>query len=257
MGGRGTSEHEKDGVRRMDDTTMRGTADPAGSPSGDRGAGPAPEARDCGFPAVLGHEVVAVSAVARDDWASSEQGHLSLVRWQDGAIDSKRLPADRLYVWARAGRITFAGKDGEMVNMTLLGEREYEGLQLGAPWPRAHTRSKASNLAHGAVEDVKNVVTFPASFPRMMRTSGERNAMLSALVGWCEREIPDIHVLRGWPHGAEGPDEHQVPALPHKGLMGQHGWLEGTVGVEAEAAGDGTGTGTGSGSGSGSGNGER
>ena len=112
----------------------------------------------------------------------------------------------RLYVWARAGRISFGADDGRTVDVVLLGEPETEGLKLGAPWPPNHDRARtASNLAHGAVTDLKNTVTFPVSFPRMMRVSGERNAVLDSIVAWCQREVPDIHIMRGWLRGSEDP----------------------------------------------------
>src|SRR5260221_6544263 len=101
----------------------------------------APEARKYGFPAVLGHEVVAVSGVAREDWDSTEPGHVCVIRWRNGGITSKRLPDERLYVWARAGRVTFAAADGARVDLTLLGEHEHEGVTLCTDWPRAHSRT--------------------------------------------------------------------------------------------------------------------
>jgi hypothetical protein len=191
----------------------------------------APEARRYGFPAVLGHEVVAVSCVAREDWESSEPGHVCVIRWHDGGIASDRMPDRRLYVWARAGRVAFGDEKGT-VDLVLLGEHEYEGLALGVTWPKDYSRtSRVTNIVHGAAEDLRNAVTFPASFPRMMRTSGERNKVLDTLVAWCKREIPGIHVLRGWLRGTEGPDNHQVPALPPKGQIGEHRWLDTTPGT--------------------------
>jgi hypothetical protein len=156
--------------------------------------------------------------------ASSETNQGSLVR---------DLPVTRLYVWARAGRISFGGRDGRTVDLVLLGEPETEGgIPLGAPWPPDHDRtSTASNLRHGVATDLKNAVTFPVSFPRMMRVSGERNAVLDALVGWCKREVPDIHIMRGWFRGSEGPYREQVSGILHKGLLGEPGWLPDTVGA--------------------------
>jgi hypothetical protein len=192
-----------------------------------------PEARRYGFPAVSGHEVCAIRTVAREDWDSSAPGRVELLRWRKGSGALVRdLPLTRLYVWARAGRISFGDKGGRTVDLVLLGEPETEGLRLGSPWPADHHRtSTASNLAHGAVADVKNAVTFPASFPRMMRVSGERNAVLDAVVGWCKREVPDVHIMRGWLRGSEGPSRHQVSGSIHKGLIGEPGWLPDTVGA--------------------------
>ncbi|NUP52029.1 MAG: hypothetical protein HOW97_32615 [Catenulispora sp.] len=195
--------------------------------------GPAPEARRYGFPAVFAHEVCAVRTVAREDWDGSAPGRVQLLRWRKGSGALVRdLPLHRLYVWARAGRVSFGARDGRTVDLVLLGEPETEGLPLGTPWPLTHSRtSTSSNLAHGLAGDLKNAVTFPVSFPRMMRISGERNAVLDALVGWCQREVPDIHILRGWPRGSERASRHQVSGLPHKGLLGEHGWLPDTVGA--------------------------
>lgn len=203
-------------------------------------SGPPPEARRYGFPCVYAHEVCAVRTVPREDWAGPEagsepgSGRVQLIRWRRGSgALVKDLPLNRLYVWARAGRVSFGARDGRTVDLVLLGEPETEGLALGTPWPRSHNRnSRTSNIAHGVVTDLKNAVTFPASFPRMMRVSGERNAVLDALVGWCQREVPDIHILRGWPRGSEQPTRHQVSGLPHKGLLGDHGWLPDTVGAQ-------------------------
>lgn len=193
----------------------------------------APEVRRYGFPAVLGHEVVAVSCVAREDGNSAEAGHICVIKWRHDAITSERVPSGRLHVWARAGRISFVAKTGEAVNVTLLGEHEYEGLQLGTPWPATHRDSKVANVATGAAHDLKNTITFASAFPRMMRTSAERNAVADSVVGWCQREMPDIHVLRGWPRSADGPVGDQIPALSHKGLLGGHGWLETPPGAGA------------------------
>ncbi|GAA1954393.1 hypothetical protein [Catenulispora subtropica] len=196
-------------------------------------AGTAPEARRYGFPAVYAHEVCAVRTVAREDWDSSEPGRVQLLRWRAGSgVLVRDMPLNRLYVWARAGRVSFGDKAGRTVDIVLLGEPETEGLVLGTPWPSTYNRTNtASNVAHGVVADLKNTVTFPVSFPRMMRVSGERNAVLDALVGWCQREVPGIHILRGWPRGSERPTRHQVRGLPHKGLLGEPGWLPDTVGA--------------------------
>ncbi|MFL6115741.1 MAG: hypothetical protein ACJ786_30995 [Catenulispora sp.] len=203
----------------------------------------APEARRYGFPAVYHHEVCAVRTSEREggreegrengESDSPAPARIQLLRWREGSgALVKDLPLDRLYVWARAGRVSFGDRAGTTVDVVLLGEPETEDLKLGTPWPIAHSRtSVASNIARGVVDDLRNAVTFPASFPRMMRISGERNAVLDALVAWCQREVPGVHILRGWPRGSEHPSPHQVSGLPHKGLLGEHGWLPDTVGA--------------------------
>lgn len=233
-------DQQRPGDSQPDRTTERaagkaagGATDRAGGTEQLDSSGPAPEARRYGFPAVFAHEVCAVRTVAREDWDGSGPGRVQLVRWRKGSGALVRdLPLHRLYVWARAGRVSFGAQDGRTVDLVLLGEPETEGLPLGTPWPLTHNRtSTSSNLAHGLAGDLKNAVTFPVSFPRMMRISGERNAVLDALVGWCQREVPDIHILRGWPRGSERASRHQVSGLPHKGLLGDHGWLPDTVGA--------------------------
>lgn len=193
----------------------------------------APEARRYGFPAVHGHEVCAIRTLADEDRDDDTPGRVQLVRWRKGSGALVRdLPLNRLYVWARAGRISFGGRDGKTVDVVLLGEPETRGLKLGAPWPPAHHRtSPAANVAHGVVTDLKNVITFPASFPRMMRISGERNTVLDSIVAWCQREVPDIHIMRGWLRGSEGPSRHQVSGSGPKGLIGEPGWRPDTVGA--------------------------
>ena len=89
-------------------------------------------------------------------------------------------------------------------------------------------------MAHGFIHDLMNTITLPAIFPRMMKVSGERNEVLHAVVAWCKREVPDIHILYGWPRGSEGPSRHQVSGLMQKGLLGDHGWLPDTVGAHPE-----------------------
>ena len=192
-----------------------------------------PEARRYGFPVVYRNQVCAIRTVTREDTASDAPGRVELLRWRKGSgALVLNLPVTRLYVWARAGRISFGDKSGRTVDLVLLGEPETAGLRLGAAWPPGyHRTSTAANLAHGAVTDMKNIVTFPASFPRMMRISGERNAVLDALVAWCQREVPDIHIMRGWLRSSEGPTRHQVEGSIHKGLIGDHGWLPDTVGA--------------------------
>ena len=212
--------------------------DPKNEPHEDP-ANAAPVAGDVGLPAVLGHEVVAVRLVARGDAESDEPGRIEIVRWR-GAQVYKPIPTDRLYVWARAGRVSFGSKSGRSVDLVLLGEPEMEGLKLGDPWPKTRhnpfeeRHGNFANLVQGVTDDLKNVVTFPSSFPRMMKTSGERNRVLDALVGWCNREIPGIHTMRGWWRSAEGPDKTQVGGVLHKGLIGDHGWLPDTVGDRPE-----------------------
>jgi hypothetical protein len=192
-----------------------------------------PEARRYGFPAVYNHEVCAIRTVARGDWDPSAPGRVELLRWREGSGALVRdLPLTRLYVWARAGRVSFGDRGGRTVDLVLLGEPETEGLRLGSPWPPDRNRtSAASNLAHGIVDDIKKTITFPASFPHMMRVSGERNAVLDAVVGWCKRECPDIHIMRGWLRSSEGPYPEQVRGMLHKGLLGEPGWLPDTVGA--------------------------
>ena len=93
----------------------------------------APEARSYGFPAVHDHEVVAVVPVAREDWNLAGPGIVSVVRYRDQGISSEKLPTERLYMWARAGRVTFGDHDGSrMVDLVLLGEQECQGLALGS-----------------------------------------------------------------------------------------------------------------------------
>ena len=191
------------------------------------------EARRYGFPVIHGHEVCALRTLAPEDPESPEPGRVQLVRWRRGSGALVRdLPVIRLYVWARAGRISFGSKDGRTIDLVLLGEPESEDLKLGAPWPPRHDRARtASNVAHGVVSDLRNAVTFPASFPRMMRISGERNAVLDSIVAWCQRELPDLHVMRGWLRSSEGPTRHQVSGTTHKGLIGEPGWRPDTVGA--------------------------
>jgi hypothetical protein len=196
-------------------------------------AGAGPEARRYGFPVAFNHEVCAIRLIARGDSESSAPGRVELLRWRKGSGALVRdVPVTRLYVWARAGRVSFGDRGGRTVDLVLLGEPETEGLRLGGPWPTDHHRtSTASNVAHGMVADMKNIVTFPSSFPRMMRVSGERNAVLDAVVGWCKREVPDVHIMRGWFRSAEGPYREQVRGVLHKGLLGEPGWLPDTVGA--------------------------
>jgi hypothetical protein len=192
-----------------------------------------PEARRYGFPAVCGHEVCALRLTARGEEESSAPGRAQLLRWRKGSgVLARDVPVTRLYVWARAGRVSFGDPGGLTVDLVLLGEPETEGLRLGAAWPPDHHKtSTASNLAHGIVDDIKKTITFPASFPHMMRVSGERNAVLDAIVAWCKREVPDIHIMRGWLRSSEGPTHHQVKGVIHKGLLGEPGWLPDTVGA--------------------------
>ena len=193
----------------------------------------APEARRYGFPAVYGHEVCAVRTVAHEDSDTPGPGRVELLRWRKGSgALVRRLPLNRLYVWARAGRISFGAADGRTVDLVLLGEPETRGLKLGAPWPPDHDPTNAAaNIAHGIVDDIKKTITFPSSFPHMMRISGERNAVLDSVVAWCKREFPDIHIMRGWWRRSEGPTRHQVSGTIHKGLIGEPGWLPDTVGA--------------------------
>lgn len=220
---------EKSATDQASGASQRADAPRAGD---EHEAATGPEARRYGFPAAYNHEVCAIRLMARGDYESSEPGRVELVRWRKGSGALVReVPVTRLYVWARAGRISFGDKGGRTVDIVLLGEPETEGLRLGAPWPPDHGTSAASNVAHGVVTDMKNAVTFPVSFPRMMRVSGERNAVLDAVVAWCKREVPDVHIMRGWFRSSEGPYRDQVSGVLHKGLLGEPGWLPDTVGA--------------------------
>ena len=79
----------------------------------------APEARRYGFPVVRGHEVCALRTVPRTEGAPAR---IELLRWREGSGALVRaLPLNRLYVWARAGRISFGGVTGRTVYLVLLG----------------------------------------------------------------------------------------------------------------------------------------
>ena len=219
-------------TRQPDSAAKQTSGDKLQVPGDDHEQATGPEARRYGFPVAYNHEVCALRFVVSGD-ESSAPSRVELLRWRKGSGTLvRRLPVSRLYVWARAGRISFGDQAGRTVDVVLLGERETAGLRIGAAWPPEHHRtSAASNLARGAVTDLKNAITFPSSFPRMMRISGERNAVLDAVVAWCKREFPEIHIMRGWWRSSEGPSPHQVSGVLHKGLLGEPGWLPDTVGA--------------------------
>lgn len=75
--------------------------------------------QDLSYPAVYEHEVVRVACADRN----GQSAHIELIR--RGAVHDvvRALPAGRLYVGIRAGRLTFATRDGtDLVGVTLLGD---------------------------------------------------------------------------------------------------------------------------------------
>src|SRR3954447_4706210 len=82
-----------------------------GNPAGKSAGGSAPEARRYGFPAVYDHEVCAVRTVEGGEGEDGEPpppAEVQLLRWRKGSgVVVKDLPLERLYVWARAGRVSF------------------------------------------------------------------------------------------------------------------------------------------------------
>jgi hypothetical protein len=177
------------------------------------------------YPAAYEHEVVMLSCVAQN----GEPAHVDLIR-RDTTHDVVRtLPAGRLYVGIRAGRMTFATCDGtEQIGLTLLGDKEAAGLKVGDPWPRSGApdhHGKAVDALSKTVRAVGHALN-PSAFWKAMHSSSERNQALDTVLYWCRREMPDTHVLYNAQHGADQAAPRQRPAGSRKGLIGAPGWDE-------------------------------
>ena len=177
------------------------------------------------YPAVYQHEVVMLSCVAQN----GQSAHVELTQHDTGHDTVRTLPAGRLYVGIRAGRMSFATRDGtDMVGLTLLGDSEAAGVTVGDHWPRSGVRdhhSRATDALSKTVHALGRALN-PVAFVKAMRSSTERNAAMDSVVHWCQREMPDIHVLYNAQHGAEQAVGSQRRAGPRKGLIGGPGWDE-------------------------------
>ena len=181
--------------------------------------------QDLSYPAVYEHQVVRLDCVARNGGPA----HIDLIL-RDAIHDVVRsLPAGRLYVGIRAGRLTFATPEGtDLVGVTLLGDQEAAGLALGDHWPRSDAPEHWGRVM-GALAKTLRAVGHrlnPSVFLKAMHSSGERNEALATVVSWCRREMPDVHVLYNAQHGADKAVGGQRRAGTRKGLIGAPGWDE-------------------------------
>jgi hypothetical protein len=176
-------------------------------------------------PAVYEHQVVRLSCTGRDGQPAS----IDLIRRDDGDHLVHPLPVGRLYVGIRAGRLTFATREGaDPVALTLLGDEEAAGLVLGDRWPRSGAprhRGRGMDALSKTAHAVGHALN-PVGFPKAMRSSTQRNQAMATVISWCRREMPDIHVLYNAQHEADTAARGQRPAGSRKGLIGAPGWDE-------------------------------
>lgn len=181
--------------------------------------------QDLTCPAVYEHEVVTLSCVAQN----SRPAHIDLIRHDTTHDTVRTLPTGRLYVGIRAGRMTFATREGtDLVGLTLLGDGEAAGLTLGDHWPpfgAPDHRGKAADALAKTAHAIAHTLN-PAAFFKAMRSSTERNEAMDTVLHWCRREMPDTHVLYNAQHGADRAAADQRPAGSRKGLIGAPGWDE-------------------------------
>lgn len=180
---------------------------------------------DLVYPAVYEHEVVMLSCQAQDGGPA----HVDLIRRDTTRDIVRALPAGRLYVGIRAGRMTFATRDGtHQVGLTLLGDEEAAGVALGDHWPRAGKPGRHSRAMGALSKTFRSMghALNPSAFPKAMHSSTERNQALDTLLHWCRREMPDTHVLYNAQHGADQATKLQRTAGHRKGLIGAPGWDE-------------------------------
>lgn len=176
-------------------------------------------------PAVYEHEVVRLSCTGRNGRSAS----LDLIRHDTTGHLVHPLPVGRLYVGIRAGRLTFASRDGaDLAGLTLLGDEEAAGLVLGDPWPRSGAPRHQGRVMDALSKSARGIghALHPSAFPKAMRSSTQRNQAMDTVVSWCRREMPEVHVLYNAQHGADMAVNGQRPAGARKGLIGAPGWDE-------------------------------
>lgn len=182
--------------------------------------------KDLSCPAVYEHKVVRLSCTSRNGGPA----RIDLIQRDTTGHLVHRLPAGRLYVGIRAGRVTFTSREGtDPVGLTLLGAEEAAGLVLGDPWPRLGTprqRGRALDRLSRTTRAIGHALN-PSAFLKAMHSNTQRNQAMDSVISWCWRERPDIHVLYNAQHGVDKAVDGQLPARSRKGLIGAPGWGDG------------------------------
>jgi hypothetical protein len=170
-------------------------------------------AADLGTPAVLEHQVVALSTPGGE--------RPLVVHTADGDLDLVPL---EVQVWARAGRMTVVAQGGAELKFTVLCPEEHKDLELGERWPLGEPEGAARRLASAAARDVADVVTFPAWLARTTKNSGQRNAAMHALVRRLRAASPETPVYVGQTYAFEHHHPERHHPYDHRGIVGHEGY---------------------------------
>jgi hypothetical protein len=155
-----------------------------------------PLASNLGVPAVFEHRVAAIEV-------GSPVSPVAIHRWTGERLETLVVNPVRTYIWARAGRITVVCRSGAEHRFTVLAPEEYEGVDLGEPWPRHQPQGRGQRIALAAAHDVADVLTFPLWLKRTAHVSGERNKATLVLIRRIHAASPELQISRDATVGVE------------------------------------------------------
>lgn len=176
-----------------------------------------PRAAELGFPAVLEHELVAVTVTA-------SRTPVTVHRWADGRVRPDPMLPLHAVVWARAGRVTLAGADDLVHRLTLLAEDEYGEHRIGEHWPLGEPAGRARRVAAATLRDLGDVLTFPVWLARTSHISARRNLITKRFLRELVAVSPDTVVQHNQTFGTPPDRPGQVRPYDHRGLVGHEGY---------------------------------
>lgn len=176
-----------------------------------------PLASNLGVPVVFDHRVAAVEV-------GGPISPVAVHRWTGERIETLLVHPGAAYIWARAGRITVACRSGAEHRFVVLAPQEYEGLDLGEPWPRHQPQGRAQRIALAAAHDVGDVLTFPLWLKRTAHVSGERNKATHVLIRHIFAACPELQISRDSTVGAEHAKPGQLSRYGQRGILGREGY---------------------------------
>jgi hypothetical protein len=189
-------------------TTTRTDAPPRGH---------APLASNLGAPVVFEHRVAALEV-------GSPVSPVAVHRWTGERLETLVVTPAAAYIWARAGRITMVCRGGTEHRFTVLAPQEYEGVDLGEPWPRHQPQGRAQRVALAAAHDVADVLTFPLWLKRTAHVSGERNKTTLVLMRRIHAAYPALEICRDATYGVEHGKPGQLSGYNQRGILGHEGY---------------------------------
>ncbi|HEY3871297.1 MAG TPA: hypothetical protein VGM10_23250 [Actinocrinis sp.] len=149
---------------------------------------------------------------------------VAIHRWTGERLETVVVAPAAAYIWARSGRITVVCRSGAEHRFTVLAPEEYEGVDLGEPWPRHQPHSRAQRVALAAAHDVADVLTFPLWLKRTAHVSGERNRTARVLMRRIYAACPELRICQDATYGVEHDKAGQFSGYSQRGILGREGY---------------------------------